>query len=145
MAAEYFKPMSQGDIELLREVYEEWGRGDFDREIFAPDIASHNRGFIDMDSGQHGLVDVVAVQRDWLSQWERPFTVEAEEFLDAGDLVVVLIRWRGRGKESGVDVEAEGAHLWQLRDGKAVRWDVYRDRARALAAAGLPPQAEQSR
>jgi hypothetical protein len=35
--------------------------------------------------------------------------------------------------------EAEGAHVWEIRDGKAVRWDIYRDRERALADAGIDP------
>jgi ketosteroid isomerase-like protein len=32
-------------------------------------------------------------------------------------------------------VDEEGAHLWQLRDGKVIRLVVYADRARALAEA----------
>lgn len=131
--------MAADDVELLREVYEEWGRGDFSRAIFAEGITSHAQGFVDMDGGQDGLEQVLAAQREWLRQWERPFAVEADEFFEAGELVVVLIRWRGRGKGSGADVEAEGAHVWELRDGKAVRWDVYRDREEALDAAGLAP------
>jgi uncharacterized protein len=137
--------MGQGDIELLRELYEEWGRGDFSRDFFAPDVVSHAHGIVGMVSGQNGLEEMLAAQRDWLRHWERPFRIEAEELLDAGDLVVALIRWRGRGKGSGAEIEAEGAHVWELRDGKAVRWDIYRDREQALAAAGLPPQAEESR
>lgn len=132
--------MAAGDVEFLREVYEEWGRGDYSREFFAPEIVSNARGFVDMDRGQRGRSEVVAAQRAWLQQWERPFRVEADELLEAGDLVVVLIRWRGRGKGSGIEVEAEGAHVWELRDGKAVRWDIYRDRDEALAVAGLAPR-----
>ena len=130
--------MGQGDIELLRELYEEWGRGDFSRDFFAPDVVSHAHGIVGMVSGQHGVEEMLAAQRDWLRHWERPFRIEAEELLDGGDLVVALIRWRGRGKGSGAEIQAEGAHVWELRDGKAVRWDIYRDREQALAAAGLP-------
>jgi ketosteroid isomerase-like protein len=129
--------MGEGDIELLRELYEEWERGDFSRDFFAPDVVSHAHGIVGMVSGQHGREEMLATQLDWLRHWERPFRIEAEEFLDGGDLVVVLIRWRGRGKGSGVEVEAEGAHVWELRDGKAVRYDIYRDREQALEAAGL--------
>jgi ketosteroid isomerase-like protein len=133
--------VGQGDVEFLREVYEEWGRGDYSRDFFAPDIAANARGFVDMDGGQRGIEDVIATQRDWLRQWERPFVVEADEFIDAGPCVVVFIRWRGRGRGSGAEVEAEGAHVWELRDGKAVRWEIYRDRAKALAAVGLAADA----
>jgi hypothetical protein len=56
------------------------------------------------------------------------------------DRVVVLARYRGRGKGSGVDVEATGAHLWVMRDGKAESLMVFSDRNKALTAAELPPR-----
>jgi uncharacterized protein len=129
--------MSESDIEFLRGIYEEWGRGDYSRAFFASDVVSRGHGFVDIDGSNVGLENVLEAQREWLRQWERPFSVEAEEFIPAGDLVVVLIRWHGTGKGSGVELEAEGAHVWQLRDGEAVRWDVYRDRDKALADAGV--------
>jgi ketosteroid isomerase-like protein len=64
--------------------------------------------------------------------------IEADEFIASGDHVLVLIRWKGTGKGSGVEMEAEGAHLWAFRDGLAVRFDVYRDRDEARAALSEP-------
>jgi hypothetical protein len=49
--------------------------------------------------------------RKWLSTWERPMTIEAEEFIEAGNRILVLVRWAGRGKGSGAQIEARGAHL----------------------------------
>jgi ketosteroid isomerase-like protein len=68
----------------------------------------------------------------WLQSWKRPFMVQAERFVQAGDRIAVLIRWKGQGKEGGTPIESEGAHVWIFRDGKAVRFDVYRDRGQAL-------------
>jgi ketosteroid isomerase-like protein len=133
--------MSARDVEFLRGVYEEWGRGDFKRPFFAPEIESEFKGFVDRDEVLRGLDAVVKSQRDWLSQWERPFSCDAERYFDAGDAVVVFVRWRGRGRGSGAEVEGEGAHLWELREDEAVRWVIYRERADALAAAGLPRDA----
>jgi uncharacterized protein len=130
--------MGEDDVEFLRGVYEEWSRGDYSREFFADDVVSRAYGFVDIDT-QEGLERVLEVQRDWLRQWERPFSVEAEEYVPAGDAVVVLIRWHGTGRGSGVVTEAKGAHIWEIRNGKAVRWDIYRDRERALADAGVSP------
>ena len=56
----------------------------------------------------------------------------------AGDSVVVLTRYRGRGKGSGASVDTIGAHLWTLRDGMVVRLEIYSSRKKALEAAGLP-------
>jgi ketosteroid isomerase-like protein len=72
----------------------------------------------------------------WLSPWE-DWRCEAEDFLLHGDQVVVLARYRGRGKGSGVDVNTEGAHVWTMRDGKVIRLVIFANRATALAAAGL--------
>ena len=74
--------------------------------------------------------------REWLSPWEN-WRCEAEEFVSAGEFVVVLTRYTGRGKESGVTVDTKGAHLWTMRNGKAVRLVVFSSREKALEAAGL--------
>jgi ketosteroid isomerase-like protein len=54
--------------------------------------------------------------------------VEAEEILDAGDRVIVMIHHRGRGKASGIDVSQRCAMVWTLRDGRAIRMDMYATR-----------------
>jgi ketosteroid isomerase-like protein len=62
-----------------------------------------------------------------------------EEFIDAGaDKVLVFSREGGRGRGSGADVVTQPtAHLWTMRDGKAIRMQSYWERADALEAAGL--------
>ena len=75
--------------------------------------------------------------REWLSSfdgyWARP-----EEFIDAGDCVVVRVRQGGRGKDSGVPVEMPSYHqLYRLQGGRAVRIEVFQDEREALEAAGL--------
>jgi ketosteroid isomerase-like protein len=51
--------------------------------------------------------------------------------------VLVLVRLRGIGTGSGIEVEAPIAHLLTLRDGQVVRVASYIDRRKALEAAGL--------
>jgi ketosteroid isomerase-like protein len=63
---------------------------------------------------------------------------EPKELIDAGDKVLALIRTSGRGKASGVDVEAHVWNVWTFRDGKPVEWTYFgEDRAAALKAVGL--------
>src|SRR5215212_4006371 len=50
---------------------------------------------------------------------------------------VVLARYRGVGRGSGVEVDVEGAHVWKLREGKAVRLEVFASRERALCESGM--------
>ena len=50
-------------------------------------------------------------------------------------IVVNRVRMRGRG--SGVEVEATGAQVWTIRDGKFQRAKLYQSKAEALEAVGL--------
>lgn len=123
--------------EKLEALYDDWSRGDYSRgDVFDPEMTMETFGMgepIRADS-YDGFVDVM---RKWLSAWERPLTIEAEEFIQAGDRILVLIHWAGKGKESGAQIEGRGAHLWTFRDGLVVRYEVYRDRAEARAALGV--------
>lgn len=44
---------------------------------------------------------------------------------------------RGRGKESGAEIDQTTAQVFELRHGKIARVLQFRDRADALAAAGV--------
>jgi ketosteroid isomerase-like protein len=122
------------ELDRLKTLYEEWARGDYSRsDIFDPQMKMESYGMgesLRADSLE-GFVDAM---REWLSAWERPITIEAEEFIESGDRVLALITWRGRGKGSGAEIESRGAHLWTFRDGLVVHYGVYRDRDEARAA-----------
>jgi ketosteroid isomerase-like protein len=64
-------------------------------------------------------------------------SLEPEEFVDAGGLVVVRSHLHGRGKESGVETEGRMHSVSALRDGRIVRIEYLDDWAKALEAAGL--------
>lgn len=69
--------------------------------------------------------------------WEE-FRVVPEQFIDAGDRVVVMEKIRGRGRSSGVEVETRTyATIWTLRDGQVTRVQVGVDPNEALKAVGL--------
>ena len=80
-----------------------------------------------------------AMRDDW-ERWASAFedlTVTFEEFIDAGDQVVVVAHHQGRGRKSGVAVDARYYEVYTLRQGKVSQIDEYDDRAEALEAAGL--------
>jgi hypothetical protein len=78
--------------------------------------------------------------RDSLSACE-DFRSEAEEYRELDDeRVLVLLRFGGRGKTSGLEVArmgAAGACLFHIRDGKVTNYIIYWDRDRAFADLGL--------
>ena len=60
-----------------------------------------------------------------------------EEFIDAGDRVLVTANHRGRGRGTGIEVDRRFHLVYSLRNGKVARSDEYADRTEALEAAGL--------
>jgi ketosteroid isomerase-like protein len=49
------------------------------------------------------------------------FTAEPENFDDQGDTVIVTGRFKGKSK-SGTDLDAPFEHPWEMKDGKAARF-----------------------
>ena len=60
------------------------------------------------------------------SEWNG-FAAIPDEFIDAGDTVVVLGKYSGTYKATGKSFQANFAHVWKLRDGKAMRFVQYVD------------------
>jgi ketosteroid isomerase-like protein len=126
-------------VEAIQQVYDEWGRGNWKPrfDIYAEDM---EWGWSEDFPGLAGVYRDPGERNkrllEWLSPWEH-WTCEAEDYVVNEPHVVALCVYRGRGKGSGVEVETKGAHLWTLRDGKCIRLEVFADRAKALAAAGL--------
>jgi ketosteroid isomerase-like protein len=120
--------------EKLETLYSEWARGDYTRsDLFAPEMTMESFGMAEPLRADN-YEEFVDQMREWLSAWGRPLTIEAEELIESGDRILVMIRWKGRGKGSGVEMDATGGHLWTFRDGLVIRSDVYRDREQARAA-----------
>jgi ketosteroid isomerase-like protein len=133
--------MSQENVEIVRSVYAALNRGDRERaiELAHPEVvldATRNVFNPKTYIGKDGL-------RQWLTDmddvWEGIHS-EQNEFIDAGDRVVVIYRLVGKGKGSGVEVVgAPNAAVLTVRDGLVIRSEIgYTSRREALEAAGSP-------
>jgi hypothetical protein len=69
--------------------------------------------------------------------------IEPQDFIEAGDWLVVPIRFGGRGKHSGIEVVLEPVHAFRMRNGLAIEFVVYRTMKEALAAVGAQPSTER--
>jgi ketosteroid isomerase-like protein len=74
--------------------------------------------------------------RDWLEPWESYYN-EVEEYIDAGNEVVSLVRVQAKTARDAVPVEHRPAAVWSVREGRIFRVRFYLDRDEALQAAGL--------
>ena len=139
-----FPAMARGNSDLVRPIYEHWGRGDWQPmfDVYDPQMEwGWSDEFPDLGGVYRDPADPNPRLRAWLSEWER-WRAEPDEFIEIGDHVVVLARYIGRGRGSGVEIHQEGAHVFQLRDGKVIRLEIFASRERALeyvrAAEGDP-------
>ena len=120
--------------EKLEALYDDWARGDYSRaDIFDPEVELDSFGMGELIRAS-GIEEFIKAMGAWLSAWDRPLTLEADQLIGSGDRILALVRWRGRGKGSGIEVEAGGAHVWTFRDGLVIRLEIYRDRDEAREA-----------
>ena len=83
--------------------------------------------------GPEGANQFIAEWADAWDDWE----LEVEDYIDAGERVVVIVNQRGRSKATGIPVDMRFAQVWSLRDGQAIRMQMYASAEEALEAAGL--------
>jgi ketosteroid isomerase-like protein len=82
-----------------------------------------------------GLGEIWTATKEWLTAWEH-YWMTADEFIEAGDRVVVLMRIHARAHAGSV-LEQRIAALWTMRGDKATAVRYFMDREEALAAAGI--------
>jgi ketosteroid isomerase-like protein len=89
------------------------------------------------DQGEYrGRAGVERWLRDWGDAWAE-WSSEPEEFIDADDAVIVVIRMHAKGLGSGVELDRQDALVYRFRDDKIVRTDYYNSKVQALEAAGV--------
>ena len=124
--------MGAPDLEAIREVYAALERGDAEplaammhadiewREPEgAPGIAGTFRGRAAV------FTEVFARMPDL---WHE-FRVSAEEFIGDGDRVVVTGTLSVEAAGTGARAEVPFAHVWRMRDGRAIGWTCHTDTA----------------
>lgn len=60
------------------------------------------------------------------SEWDG-FAAVPDEFIDAADTIVVLGKYSGTYKATSKSFKANFAHVWKIREGKAIRFVQYVD------------------
>jgi ketosteroid isomerase-like protein len=129
---------SEQNVEIVRRLAERINAGDIDGmlRLISPEIEYRTREN-EPDAGVfRGQEEFAKFADSWLGAFDE-YQVEIYEYIDAGEYVVVPGRARGRGRTSGIAVDAEETWVWRIRDGKAVECCEYANKAEALEAVGL--------
>jgi ketosteroid isomerase-like protein len=113
--------VSERNVEIVRGAFDAFLRGDMDAamEAFDTDIEWDVTLRADgrVYQGHEGVRQGIG---DWIGVWD-DYRVAIEEYVDAGDDVVVLATESGRGKGSGIESEQKVTFTWSLSDGKVTR------------------------
>ncbi len=130
--------MSQADIDTLRYAYEAINRGDWDSAFRAthPDFELKAPDRMMRAGTYRGSVAARQFFEDLLEAFEE-VVVQPEKFLESGERIVVFVSLRSRPSGSSAAMEIRIAHIWTMRDGKAVQLEIFPEREEALQAVGL--------
>ena len=143
--------MGEAHVSALRELYSSFNRRDPDGigraldpdiEIDATEDLAYAAAllrvlgprFVILSAGYRGVDEVLGLFRSiWqIAEW---LEVTPHEFIQMGDLVVVPLTLRAKGRDDRREGEAETAHLWTMDGAHAVRLQVFPRRGDAMAAA----------
>jgi uncharacterized protein len=129
--------VSQENVEMVRGVYRSWARGDFSARagLFTSDFEYRQLAGA-VEPGSPRGEDVGRAVQGIFGVYEN-FRVEAEEYVDAGEQVVVVGRSYGTARGSKMQLDQRFAYVWTVGDGKLASVEVYADRLEALKAVGL--------
>jgi uncharacterized protein len=128
--------MSQENVELVRGGFDAFQEGDLSRMLglMVDDLVTY-RADPD-DATYHGKEGFLHATADWTEDFSE-WSVIPEEFVDAGEFVLVRVRQMARGEASGIPVEGKFWFVLQMRGNRVAKVSFYIRRDAALEAAGL--------
>jgi ketosteroid isomerase-like protein len=141
-----FPEVFQEEVERLRGAYQAFNEGGVEAflERIAPEFQVRDRESSPDRETRHGKEGIKELFASYMEAFDA-LRLEPEEFIDAGDQIVVSLHQLVRGKGSGAQFVGRIAHVWTVRGGIALRLRIFADKERALEAlraeGSLPGQA----
>jgi ketosteroid isomerase-like protein len=133
--------MSQENVEAFKRAVEANNRNDYDALLaeLDPDVEWHGVMGV-MFGGEATVFRGHGGVLEYLRDIDEGFTVrdiQWSEFRDLGERIVVLGHARGRGRQSGIELDSQYGAVVEFKKGKVIRYRDYFDHGEALEAAGL--------
>jgi ketosteroid isomerase-like protein len=130
--------MDQAHVDRIRSFYEALHREDVDSAVGLcdPEISIWLNPDVVAQLPPRGYKEVASYLHGWFDSWDA-YVPRPQEFVDAGDQVVVMVKLRARGKGSRFEIEEDVADVFTLEDGNIVQLRMYVDRDVALDSAGI--------
>ncbi len=133
------------NAQFIKSIYDAFAKGDVATVLGALDPkvewseAEHfpywpGHPFVGADAIVKGVFS--RIPNDWDG-----FRVDVDRIVGLGDTVLAEVRYRGTGKQTGKKLDAQVAHVWDVRNGKVVKFQQYADTWLIAQVAGVTPQA----
>jgi len=131
--------MSQENVEIVRACFAAWSNQDLNAllEVMHPEVEFRTSGaFPDLDTSYHGHEGVRVFWNAMLAPWGS-FRIDVERIVEGNECAAVAIRFRAKGKGSGVLTDLRQGHVARFTDGQIADHSAYASWEEALEAAGL--------
>jgi ketosteroid isomerase-like protein len=132
--------VSRENVEIVRQLNTLFNAGEIDPaiDLVHPDVQFRDlQNAPDLPETVRGRDSMRRVAAQWASVYD-DYRADVVEYRDADPWVLVDVRWHGKGKGSGLQVDVRTVDACKVQDGKVVEYVVgYRDMATALADLGL--------
>ena len=131
--------MSQENVDKAQDFIAAYNRRDFDAAVESFDPRG-SYGVLPPRQSSDSCRGPDEIKRFWkgLDETFEELRLEPQEFVDAGDHVATRLRYYGRSKGSGAEIEEEMYHqVATFRAGWMVRIEYFGEWSEALEAAGL--------
>ena len=130
--------MSEKNVETLRRGFAAFNRGDLDEAASIFHVDAEWVPYLGTlagktHRGRDAIVKMWADMRAHLSG----FQIKPEEFIDAGEKIVVVVDASAAGTGSGAEVRDRWAQVWSFSEGLVAHVEPFPSREEALEAAGL--------
>ena len=123
--------MSEENVQIVRGLYEAFGKGDVPGVLsnFANDIEWREAdNFIYADGNPYiGPAAVLeGVFMRFATEWDN-FAVHSDSIVSAGEQVIALGTYSGTYKKTGKSVRAQMVHVWDIKDRRVAKFQQYTD------------------
>ena len=132
--------MSEQSIEFVKGVYGAFARGDVPAVLgaFADDIEWYEAEGMPYGGLHRGGEAVLQKVFGPIAEDVEGFAVVPEEFMGSGETVAAVVRYQGTGKATGKALDLPVVHVWDIRDGKLVRFRQFIDTVKFAEAVPVP-------
>jgi ketosteroid isomerase-like protein len=130
--------MSHDNVEVVRGIYAEWGKGNFrvGTDLFDSDVVLVIRAEFPDAGAYVGPDEIRGYMRHFLSSWTDA-VIEAEDVFGAAERVAVAVHQQAIGTGSGLSVDMRYWQVWTFRGSAVTRIESIKTRSEVLDAVGL--------